>query len=80
MEKHKNELQLSIQQEKDKKQKQLLMHKSKQAMMGEMLENIAHQWRQPLSVITTSATGVQLKRELGESSLEYEDEVLENIN
>lgn len=80
LEKHKNELQLSIQQEKDKKQKQLLMHKSKQAMMGEMLENIAHQWRQPLSVITTSATGVQLKRELGESSLEYEDEVLENIN
>ena len=80
IEKHKNEYKIQKNIENEKKQEQLLMHKSKQAMMGEMLENIAHQWRQPLSAITTCATGVQLKRELGESSKAEENEALENIN
>jgi PAS domain S-box-containing protein len=31
--------------------------------MGEMIGNIAHQWRQPLSMITTSASGMKLKLE-----------------
>ncbi|WP_375723288.1 PAS domain-containing sensor histidine kinase [Arcobacter sp. KX21116] len=39
----------------------LLAQQSKMASMGEMIENIAHQWRQPLSFILTSATGVRLK-------------------
>jgi len=36
----------------------------KLASMGEMIGNIAHQWRQPLTVITTNASGVKLQREL----------------
>ncbi len=32
--------------------------------MGQMIENIAHQWRQPLSVISTSASGLKLKKQL----------------
>lgn len=32
--------------------------------MGEMISNIAHQWRQPLSTITTLSTGVSYKKEL----------------
>ena len=35
------------------------------AAMGEMIENIAHQWRQPLSVISTISTGIKFKKELG---------------
>jgi PAS domain S-box-containing protein len=42
----------------------LLESQSKLAAMGEMLGNIAHQWRQPLSIITTSATGLSLKADM----------------
>ncbi len=41
------------------------MQQAKMASMGEMIENIAHQWRQPLSVISTIATGIQLKHDYG---------------
>ena len=32
--------------------------------MGEMIGNIAHQWRQPLSMISTIASGIIVKNEL----------------
>jgi len=35
---------------------QELIKSEKMAFLGEMITNIAHQWRQPLSVITTGAT------------------------
>ena len=48
----------------EKEKEKLLMQQSKMAAMGEILENIAHQWRQPLSTISTAATGVKLQNEL----------------
>ncbi len=47
------------------KTEQILAQQSKMALMGEMIGNIAHQWRQPLSTITTASTGMQLQKELG---------------
>jgi len=49
----------------DKQQEARITEQSKLASMGEMIANIAHQWRQPLSVISTAATGMQLQKEFG---------------
>jgi signal transduction histidine kinase len=43
----------------------MLAQQSKMAAMGEMLQNIAHQWRQPLSLISTVSTGVKFNKEHG---------------
>ncbi len=51
--------------EKIQKQQLELVEQSKMAALGEMIGNIAHQWRQPLSVISTCASGMQLNLELG---------------
>ncbi len=42
-----------------------LTQSEKLASMGEMIGNIAHQWRQPLSVISTIATGIKTQKEFG---------------
>jgi len=48
------------------KQHNILAHQSKMAAIGTMIGNIAHQWRQPLSLISTAATGLKLKKEIGD--------------
>ena len=47
-----------------KEKERILLQQSKMAAMGEMLENIAHQWRQPLSTISTASTGMIVQKEL----------------
>ena len=59
-----------------KKNHQLLLESSKMVAMGEMIGNIAHQWRQPLSVISTIASGIQVKYDLGIST---QDSVVKNM-
>jgi PAS domain S-box-containing protein len=63
-----------------KSQEELLIQQSKLASMGEMIAFIAHQWRQPLSVISTLSTGLKLQKELNLSNEENEKEILDNIN
>jgi len=43
----------------------MLSEQSKLASMGEMIGNIAHQWRQPLSIISTASTGLMFQIEYG---------------
>jgi PAS domain S-box-containing protein len=63
-----------------KKQEALILQQSKFASMGEMIANIAHQWRQPLSIISTSATGIKVQKEMGMLTDEFEFESLDSIN
>ncbi|RXK06579.1 transporter substrate-binding domain-containing protein [Halarcobacter bivalviorum] len=48
-----------------KNKEKLLIEQSKMAALGEMIGHIAHQWRQPLSVITIIATSWEVYEELG---------------
>ncbi|RBQ29032.1 sensor histidine kinase [Aliarcobacter vitoriensis] len=53
----------------------MLYQKTKMESMGEMIGNITHQWRQPLSIITTSASAMKIQKEMNilndEIFLEY---------
>ena len=46
-----------------KHHQQILSQQTKMASMGEMIGNIAHQWRQPLSAISIAAGGIKLNYE-----------------
>jgi signal transduction histidine kinase len=49
----------------NEKRMQQLSSQARLSAMGEMIGNIAHQWRQPLSVISTSATSLSIQKEFG---------------
>ncbi len=51
--------------EKNIKTQKQLFKSEKMASMGEMIGNIAHQWRQPLSIISTGATGMKMQKQFG---------------
>ncbi len=68
-------LDISEQKEKDK----LLFEQSKMASMGEMIGNIAHQWRQPLSAISSTASGMKVSNYLNLLSNEEIEEQLDTI-
>jgi C4-dicarboxylate-specific signal transduction histidine kinase len=48
-----------------RRKENLLAEQTKLAAMGEMIGNIAHQWRQPLNIISVAASGTKIKKELG---------------
>lgn len=56
-------LEVKVDQEitKNKQNQTLLFQQSKMASMGEMIGNIAHQWRQPLNALSALNLGLSLK-------------------
>jgi len=58
--------QIKLKEELINKEK-LLIQQSKMASMGEMISNIAHQWKQPLSVISIHVTNLQLLVQMQEN-------------
>jgi signal transduction histidine kinase len=65
--------------EKNEKEK-LLIHQSKLASMGEMINNIAHQWRQPLTHLGFINMNLQLAYEDTPINKKYLNEKIEESN
>lgn len=59
------ELKIAQEVEKNRQKDILLQQQTRLAAIGEMMGNIAHQWRQPLSAITTTISGLKLKEDFG---------------
>ncbi|MFA6788114.1 MAG: PAS domain S-box protein [Arcobacteraceae bacterium] len=66
---------LKLLQEKD----HILSQQAKMIAMREMLESIAHQWRQPLSTISTAASGMKLEKEFNNLDDKKFDELMDVI-
>ncbi len=72
--------QLQVEFNERKHQEQLLIQNSKLAAMGEMIGMIAHQWRQPLSSISTIAGNLQVYIDLDMYEKDQFGAMLEEIN
>ena len=73
------EIRIKKEVEENLRKDRLLSQQQKMVSMGQMIENIAHQWRQPLSLITTSASGIKLKKQLNDLDDEFLNKTLDGI-
>ena len=73
-----DELNIKLQKDNEKKD-ELLYQQNKMAALGEMIQNISHQWRQPLTAINTTVSGLKLEKEFKQLSDETLDKSLDNI-
>ncbi|MGA1933109.1 sensor histidine kinase [Arcobacter sp. YIC-464] len=65
---YKEEIERKILENKEKDD--LMSQQSKMATMGEMIANIAHQWKQPLNQISTISSGIKMQNELNYLNLQ----------
>ncbi|MCK5110616.1 MAG: sensor histidine kinase [Arcobacteraceae bacterium] len=75
-------LEQRVKEEVDKntqKEKQML-HQSRLAQMGEMISMIAHQWRQPLSAISSTAGVMKLDIMMGNYNKKFFEKSLDKIS
>ncbi|RXI47072.1 histidine kinase [Malaciobacter mytili] len=75
-------LEIKIQEEISKRleQEQLLIQQSKLASMGEMIGNIAHQWRQPLAQISAIHMNMKVTYDFNKFTKEYLDTKIKEAN
>jgi len=66
--------------EKNRQKDQQLVQQSRLASMGEMISMIAHQWRQPLSAISSTVQGLDLKLSLNKFDAELFATKLNDVN
>ena len=76
-----SDLEIRIKKEVDEnlRKDRLLSQQQKMVSMGQMIENIAHQWRQPLSLITTSVSGIKIKKQINDLDDEFLYKTLDSI-
>ncbi|WP_368029928.1 ATP-binding protein [Arcobacter sp. s6] len=75
-------LEFKIQEEINKRleQEQILIQQSKLASMGEMIGNIAHQWRQPLAQISAIHMNMKVTYDFNKFTKEYMEMKLKEAN
>lgn len=61
--------------DEDRKREALMLHQSRYIAMGEMIGNIAHQWRQPLNALTMVVSNIE---DISEDE-EQDEELLEKL-
>ncbi|AXX86360.1 two-component system sensor histidine kinase [Malaciobacter marinus] len=66
--------------EKQRKQEQLLIQQSKLAAMGEMIGNIAHQWRQPLNALGLVMQNMQFAYSMGDLDDKFMERSIKKTN
>ena len=72
---------IDIEIKKSRKQEQIMFQQSKLASMGEMIGNIAHQWRQPLNALGLILQAFKMNYNRGRLNEEYLDKkILKGMN
>lgn len=71
------EQKVKIEVEKNKQQQLFMLHQNRLAQMGEMISMIAHQWRQPLSSISSAVIGMKLQLQSNRIDFKNDESVKE---
>jgi signal transduction histidine kinase len=73
---------IKLEVDKNREKDRQLYESAKMVQMAEMVKNISHQWRQPLSTISTMASSIKLKYEINDFDinevLDYMDKIVKN--
>jgi len=72
--------QVQIEIQKNAHKEQFMLQQSRLAQIGEMISMIAHQWRQPLTSISSTISALELRIMIDEYDEEYFTKELENIS
>lgn len=82
LDEYKNNLEKKVEEEivKRKQKEQMLLDQSKFAAMGEMIDAIAHQWAQPLSIIKLHTSSLEFDFQAGKVNAEYIQQYQEKIS
>lgn len=64
---------------KNREKDAMLVQRDRQAAVGEMIGNIAHQWRQPLNSVAIIAQDLAMRGESGELTSEYLDDSVTKV-
>ena len=65
---------------KNREKDRQMLHQSRLAQMGEMISMIAHQWRQPLAAISSTASTLSLDIMMDNYKKEFFEEQINNIS
>ena len=65
---------------KNDEKEQFMIQQSRLAQVGEMISMIAHQWRQPLSSISSTTSALELKIMLDDYDSDYFNKQIKNIS